>query len=179
MPPDILSGLRDLHLPEAPGWWPPAPGWWLLAIFAIAFAVWLVSRIRQRVRERRPLRETLTELHALNHALRSGALTPMPYLDRVNALLKRLLIHAYGAREVAALSCDAWARALGQFLHRFSKPNALMRIETSLLGEFRYRPYSESESTSGRQQDLHAACERLGEGLERALRELNPPEAQA
>ncbi len=179
MPPEVLSQLRDLHLPEVPGWWPPAPGWWLLATLGIALGFWFTYKVRRGIVRRRPLREALTELGVLNQSLQSGTLTPMPYLDRVNALLKRLLIHAYGAREVAALSSDAWARALGQFLHRFSKPNAPMRIETSLLGEFRYRPYSHRESTTDLQQDLQTACERLGEGLARALRELNPPEARA
>jgi len=27
---DPLAGLRDIHLPEAIGWWPPAIGWWLV-----------------------------------------------------------------------------------------------------------------------------------------------------
>jgi hypothetical protein len=29
MNPEELD-LRDIQLPDAPGWWPPAPGWWLL-----------------------------------------------------------------------------------------------------------------------------------------------------
>ena len=28
--------LRDLHLPDAIGWWPPAPGWWVLFVLALA-----------------------------------------------------------------------------------------------------------------------------------------------
>ena len=24
--------IRDLHLPEAIGWWPLAPGWWVLIV---------------------------------------------------------------------------------------------------------------------------------------------------
>ena len=27
--------LRDLHLPEAIGWWPLAPGWWILIAIAL------------------------------------------------------------------------------------------------------------------------------------------------
>ena len=31
MPTTTQLDLRDIHLPEAIGWWPPAIGWWLLA----------------------------------------------------------------------------------------------------------------------------------------------------
>jgi len=45
--------LRDIHLPEPVGWWPPAPGWWALLALALAGAAawgWLAWRRRTRVR---------------------------------------------------------------------------------------------------------------------------------
>ena len=49
-----LSGLRDIHLPIEPSWWPPAIGWWLLLaaffvlliIFALCYLYWY-TRPRQ------------------------------------------------------------------------------------------------------------------------------------
>ncbi|HAU18090.1 MAG TPA: DUF4381 domain-containing protein, partial [Marinobacter adhaerens] len=41
-PQDPLSQLRDIHLPETGGLWPPAPGWWVLAILLIAVLAALV-----------------------------------------------------------------------------------------------------------------------------------------
>jgi cbb3-type cytochrome oxidase subunit 3 len=43
--------LRDIHLPEAIGWWPPAIGWWLLAILIplfMALMFWLYKRITRK-----------------------------------------------------------------------------------------------------------------------------------
>ena len=39
--------LRDLHLPDAIGWWPLAPGWWgVLVILAVglAYTTWRLYR---------------------------------------------------------------------------------------------------------------------------------------
>ena len=180
MPPEALSQLRDLHLPDAPGWWPPAPGWWLLAIAAIALAICLylaLKRHSRRKRLMRPLREALTELNACNQSLTSRALVPMLYLDRINGLLKRLLVHGYGEKQLAGLSSEAWTRALIDFLRRSSQSNTGIRLETSLLGEFRYRPHSHRESSPDLQDDLQTACEHLGAGLRRALEQLAPPQA--
>ena len=30
--PTTQLPLKDIHLPETIGWWPPAIGWWLLAV---------------------------------------------------------------------------------------------------------------------------------------------------
>jgi cbb3-type cytochrome oxidase subunit 3 len=43
--------LRDIHLPDAIGWWPPAIGWWLLVILVpllIALVFWLYKRITRK-----------------------------------------------------------------------------------------------------------------------------------
>ena len=49
---DPLAQLRDIHLPDTGGFWPPAPGWWLLALLsltALALAVlWWRRHLRRR-----------------------------------------------------------------------------------------------------------------------------------
>jgi len=50
MNPTLLD-LKDIHEPEAIGWWPPAIGWWLLAItvpLLIVFLVWLYKRLTRK-----------------------------------------------------------------------------------------------------------------------------------
>jgi len=177
MPPEVLSELRGLHLPEAPGWWPPAPGWWLLLVIIILVAFAVHWRFSRRKRSMRPLREALESLEACNNSLSREALTPMLYLDQVNALLKRLLIHGYGKRELAHLSSDGWIRALDQFLRQSSQSSTEVRLETTLLGEFRYRPDSHRETSTDLQDDLKIACQQLGDGLKAAMQRLAPPEA--
>jgi hypothetical protein len=99
--------LRDLHLPEAIGWWPPAPGWWLLGLLVLAgLVVLLVRYARRRARgaaRRRALRELdalLAEFEAQRDAVRFAA--------GVSALLRRAML-AYAPRgEVAGLTGEAW-----------------------------------------------------------------------
>ena len=50
MDPKALP-LRDIHLPEPIGWWPPALGWWILAllvILTIGLCIWLIRRITRK-----------------------------------------------------------------------------------------------------------------------------------
>ena len=59
---ELLSRLRDLHLPADPAWWPPAPGWWLVAALAVALAalaLWRGRPLWRRLRLRRRLLRAL------------------------------------------------------------------------------------------------------------------------
>jgi len=99
---DPLAGLRDIHLPEPLGFWPPAPGWWVLALLGLALlaglAYWL-HRYLRRARFRRRVQQTLPPRPETSSSA---------YLGELNALLKRVARHHYGAASVDALSGEQW-----------------------------------------------------------------------
>jgi len=46
-----LLDLKDIHEPEAIGWWPPAVGWWILAVavpLLIFLSVWAYKRLTRK-----------------------------------------------------------------------------------------------------------------------------------
>ena len=99
--------LRDLHLPEAIGWWPLAPGWWLLlalALVGLGFLLRLYWRNRARAAARRHALARLNELTAAFEQHRDA----VAFSSEVSQLLRRTML-AYAPRaEVAGLTGDAW-----------------------------------------------------------------------
>jgi hypothetical protein len=57
--------LRDIHLPPAPGGWPPAPGWWLLAALVLVLLALLVRHYWRRRLPRRRWRQARRELDVM------------------------------------------------------------------------------------------------------------------
>lgn len=107
-------------LPAAPPFWPPAPGWWLLAALlpGLLVALW---QVRQRLREGwQQLRSTPPPTVSLEPqrqaALEELARLPRPYhgapagpwLQALNALLKRLCRARYPDSASHTLSGRAW-----------------------------------------------------------------------
>ena len=64
--------LRDIHLPEPVGWWPPAIGWWLLPVCVLGLIVLLIWLIRRRMRIT-PAKLALRELKSLESKAGLGA----------------------------------------------------------------------------------------------------------
>lgn len=101
-----LSGLRDIHIPVEPSWWPPAIGWWmvvgLLVLggigFVFMFWFWWSGPRQYALRE-------------LKQAYRRTD-NPVVLARRMSELFKRIALIRYPRKRVAALSEEDWMRFL-------------------------------------------------------------------
>ncbi len=97
--------LRDIHLPEPVGWWPPAPGWWGLLALVLAGAAawaWLAWRRRTRVR-----RAALAELRRIERDYAADGDVARLARD-LSTLMRRAAITAEERRRVAGLTGEEW-----------------------------------------------------------------------
>jgi hypothetical protein len=136
MTPDRVQQLRDIHVPDPPGLWPPAPGWWLLGAIVLAAAAYAVWRLGREARRRRPIRHARALYAQIHQRHCQGELSAEAYLNNANELLKRLLIHAFGDDAARRASGDDWLR----LLDRYAGEAAFSVGAGRALGEDRFRP---------------------------------------
>jgi hypothetical protein len=158
---DALKQLRDLHLPEPPGLWPPAPGWWMLGIVVFAALMVLAIRVYRARRRSRPLRHAIGALDRLLADNREQRLPPRDFANAVNELLKRALI--YGARrsDAAPLSGPAWL----SYLDRIVASDVFTNGAGAALGQRRFAPDFEPDPDA-----LHAAAREVLRAVNRRTR---------
>ncbi len=122
--------IRDLHLPEAIGWWPLAPGWWIV-IGLILLGTFVLIRRWYRFYSRGAARR---------HALRRLEAYSKDYLEHGNGVvfgtqlseLVRRTMLAYAPRgEVAGLTGEKWLAWLDHDLDRshFAEGDGRLLIE--------------------------------------------------
>lgn len=99
--------LRDLHLPDAIGWWPLAPGWWLLLLLAAGALTYLLLRAFRAWQKNAPRRFALAELARYEKEYLQHR-DPVTLGKQLSELLRRGML-AYASRgEVAGLTGDEW-----------------------------------------------------------------------
>ena len=81
MPEELLQRMRDIHYPEAPGWFPPAPGWWFLLLLLLLAIGYALYRWRKRRAQRAPYAEALRLLEEATVQLNNSQLDSREYLD--------------------------------------------------------------------------------------------------
>jgi hypothetical protein len=124
--------LRDIHLPEALGWWPPALGWWLLALAAVGLL--LVGWRRWRLS--RPRRAALAALRAVGAELARGE-DPTRCVQEASSVVRRFAMTATARPfDVAGLCGERWLA----FLNSRSKQGSFVDEPGRLLATAPYRP---------------------------------------
>jgi hypothetical protein len=93
--------LRDIHLPEPVGGWPPAPGWWLL-LGLLGVGLFLAWRCWQGRRMRRLCLARLNEV----------AQQPDPDLAAALSRLLRQAVISHFPAETAGLTGSGWLEFL-------------------------------------------------------------------
>lgn len=122
MEQDPLSQLRDIHLPEPGGFWPPAFGWWillaLLLLLVIAALAWWLRR-RHRHRWKAPALERLEQLEAAGGA-------DNQWFSDLNETLKRGAMVCHSSRYPESLSGEQWVHFLEKTWPTSSPPTDLL-----------------------------------------------------
>jgi len=119
-PSDPLAGLRDIHMPEAIGWWPLAPGWWLLLglVVVLGVALWWWLRWRETQRNKPIIfshadivKAALLELNALDQHPDSSA-SIRHLIIETSHILRRSAMQLDASGSVAGLTGEAWLKWL-------------------------------------------------------------------
>ncbi len=119
---DPLAGLRDIHLPLDPSWWPPAPGWWLLAVLVLLLSVAVALGWRRARRRGAPYRAARRELQGIRNRYRDDG-DAAAAARRVSVLLRRVVLAVRGEPAVAGLVGERWL----EFLDRAGATDAFSR----------------------------------------------------
>jgi hypothetical protein len=107
--------LRDIHLPDALGWWPLAPGWWFLILLAASGLVYFLYKEFLKWRRNAARRVALSELRRVRTEYEAGA-DALVLAKELSELLRRATL-AYAPRgEVAGLTGESWLEWLDRGL---------------------------------------------------------------
>ena len=106
-PADPLAALRDIHVPEAPGFWPPAPGWIVLCGFVAVLGLAAAVMAARRWRAGRFRRQALASLQSL-HARHVAGAPDTEIAIELSALIRRVALARRPREEVAGLTGDRW-----------------------------------------------------------------------
>lgn len=105
--------LRDLHLPDAIGWWPLAPGWWGVIVLLGMVLGYVLFRLYRQWQFNAPRRYAMQEL-ARYEAEYLEHRNPVVLGKQLSELLRRGML-AYAPRdEVAGLTGSEWLVWLDQ-----------------------------------------------------------------
>ncbi len=140
--------LRDIHTPEAIGWWPPAPGWWLIAVL-LPLIAYLLYRLVKRLTRNTAVKSAKKIMQNLKA---DRQLDNRQKLHELSALIRRVAISTSGRQICAGLTGQAWL----EFLDTSVKGSLFSQGPGRLLNDAPYRNAMPSDQDIA---ELTAVCE--------------------
>ena len=104
--------LKDIHLPDSPGFWPLAPGWWILLALLFILSAWLILKLIRIAKQRKYQQIILDQYTVLEQNL-------LDYPDNkniaaINIFLRQLAVNQYPRADIASLTGVKWLKFLDQ-----------------------------------------------------------------
>lgn len=129
--PQTQLPLRDIHIPEAIGLWPPAIGWWVLAVL-IPLAIYLSYKLYKYITRKTALKSVKKQIKALKI---NQDLGEQQKLIELSSLMRRTAVSIFPREDVASLTGEKWLNFLDKKL-----ANTSFNTETGqLLVDAAYR----------------------------------------
>ncbi|MGZ4994906.1 MAG: DUF4381 domain-containing protein [Methylobacter sp.] len=145
MNPTLLD-LKDIHEPEAIGWWPPAIGWWILAVLIpllILLLVWLYKRLTRKTAIK-------TANNILAQIKQDQTRDNLQKLSDLSVLVRRVAISMSPRAKAAGLTGRQWL----EFLDRSVKGLPFSDGAGRLLADAPYRKTPPTEQELSQLIDL-------------------------
>lgn len=142
MQDEVLSQLRDVHLPEAPSWWPLALGYWLVFFLLALLIVLLVLLYRRKAPSRLIKKQLIKELDRAQAQF--GASPDNALLQaHINGMVRRLMAYRQLSPEFLSTKLSLESKEL-----RSVFPNTKNTAELfELLEKERYQREPEIDAT--------------------------------
>ena len=140
--------LKDIHLPEAIGWWPPASGWWLSLVFLIFLFILIVYLYKRLTRK-----SAVKSAQKLLQHIRQQPIDSRKTLTELSSLLRRTAISTGNRNQIASLNGQAWL----EYLDRSMPDAPFSQGVGRCLADAHYRPSAANDVNF---DDLFAICER-------------------
>jgi len=102
--PQTELPLRDIHIPEAIGLWPPAIGWWILALL-IPLLLFLSYKLYKRITRKTALKSVKKQLKALKI---NTHLDEHEKLIELSSLMRRTAVSIFPREDAASLTGNKW-----------------------------------------------------------------------
>ncbi|MBX2848642.1 MAG: DUF4381 domain-containing protein [Acidiferrobacterales bacterium] len=113
----LSQQLRDVHLPEQLSWWPLAVGWWILIVCSTIAIIASIVGVIGHQRRNLYRKQALQQLQVCYLDWQSQQDT-VSYLQAVNVILKRSILHIDGASNLVKVTGQRWVDGLNRLVKK-------------------------------------------------------------